>query len=50
MGEDMDNSKIFISSIASDAQTVARAHGFGLEIAEYCTAWNMDDAFTETDA
>ena len=46
----MDHSKIYISTIASDAVPVAQAHGFGLEIAEYCTAWNMDDAFPETDA
>ena len=28
---------------------MAREWGFGIEIAEYCTAWNMDDEFVETD-
>ena len=46
----MDSSRIYISTIAPDAVSVAQTHGFGLEIAEYCTAWNMDDAFPETDA
>lgn len=41
---------IYISTIAPDASEVAREYGFGLEIAEYCTAWNMDDKFAETDA
>lgn len=45
----MEN-RIYISTIAPDASEVAREYGFGLEIAEYCTAWNMDDKFAETDA
>ncbi len=42
--------KFYISTIAPDAAEVARKYGLGLEIAEYCTAWNMDDKFPETDA
>ena len=45
----MEKSKIYVSTIAPDAAPVAQAHGFGLEIAEYCTAWNMDDEFSVTD-
>ncbi len=41
--------RFYISTIAPDAAEVARSHGFGLEIEEYCTAWNMDDEFPETD-
>ena len=41
--------KIYISTIAPDAQSVAREYGFGLEIAEYCTAWNMDEEFDHVD-
>lgn len=40
---------VYISTIAADAAEVARAYGFGLEIAEYCTAWNMDEQFSQTD-
>ena len=43
----MNCSKIYISTIAPDAAAMAKAHGFGLEIAEYCTAWNMDEKFHE---
>ena len=43
-------SRFFISTIAPDAAEAARKHGLGLEIAEYCTAWNMDEQLPETDA
>ncbi|MBP3304799.1 MAG: sugar phosphate isomerase/epimerase [Oscillospiraceae bacterium] len=46
----MKKEKLFISTIAEDAVPVAREYGLGLEIAEYCTAWNMDDRFAQTDA
>ncbi len=39
----------YISTIAPDAAEVARKYGLGLEIAEYCTAWNIDEHFPETD-
>lgn len=42
--------KFYISTIAADAETVARQYGLGLELAEYCTAYNMDTHFAETDA
>ncbi len=42
--------KFYLSTIAPDAAEVARQYGLGLEIAEYCTAWNMDEEFTQTDA
>lgn len=41
---------IYLSTIAPDAAPAAREYGFGLEIAEYCTAWNMDEKFTGVDA
>lgn len=46
----MNAEKIYISTTASDAAQTARQWGFGIEIAEYCTAWNMDDEFEKTDA
>ena len=39
----MRKENIFLSTIAPDAAAVARQYGLGLEIAEFCTAWNMDD-------
>ncbi len=46
----MNRKQIYLSTIAQDAATVAREYGFGLEIAEYCTAWNMDEKFAGTDS
>lgn len=46
----MNRAYLYISTIDSNAAFVARKYGVGLEIAEYCTAWNMDDKFQETDA
>lgn len=46
----MRRENIYLSTIAADAAEVAKVYGFGLEIAEYCTAWNMDEQFPETDA
>lgn len=43
----MDKSKIYISTTASDAHDAAIQNGLGIEIAEYCTAWNMDEKFDE---
>ena len=44
----LDN-KWYISSIAPDAGASARKYGLGIEIAEYCTAWNMDEQFADVD-
>ena len=46
----MIKENIYLSTIAFDASEIARKYGLGIEIAEYCTAWNMDDEFTATDA
>ena len=46
----MRNDQIFLSTIDPDSQVTARQYGLGLEIAEYCTAWNMDEKYPETDA
>ena len=45
----MDRFRIYISTIASDAVHMAQKYGLGLEIAEYCTAWNMDEKFAGVD-
>lgn len=45
----MKPENIYLSTIALDAPQVARQYGFGLEIAEFCTAWNMDQQFAAVD-
>lgn len=46
----MNKKNVYISTTAPDASQLAVQYGLGIEIAEYCTAWNMDDEFTGTDA
>ena len=46
----MKRNSIYLSTIDPRAGTLAREFGLGVEIAEYCTAWNMDREFAETDA
>lgn len=41
--------QLHISTVADDAAAMARKYGVGLEIAEFCTAFNMDQYYTETD-
>ena len=44
----MDKSRLFISSIANDANLMCTKYDLGLEICEYCTADNMDLNYDET--
>lgn len=45
----MNQERIYLSTIGTDAAEMAAAYGLGLEIAEYCTAWNMDEYLEETE-
>ena len=45
----MKKENLYISTVASDAACMAKKYGANLEIAEYCTAWNMDEQFSEVD-
>ena len=45
----MKKETIYLSTIGSDAVRVAKEYGVNLEIAEYCTAWNMDEKFNCVD-
>lgn len=45
----MKKSNIYLSTIAPDSTQMARDYGIGLELAEFCTAWNMDERFTGVD-
>lgn len=41
--------ELYLSTIDENAHILAKNKGFGLEIAQFCTAWNMDERFPETD-
>lgn len=46
----LNRNQTFLSTIDPDAGQLARENGLGVEIAEFCTASNLDDRFSETDA
>lgn len=41
--------RFYLSTMDENAHIIAEKYGLGLEIAEFCTAWNMDEKFAETD-
>ena len=41
--------KFYLSTIDENAHLLAKKHGFGIEIAEFCTPWFLDTDFTEID-
>lgn len=43
----MEKQRIFLSTIDPEAGNLARSSGLGVEIAEFCTASNMDELFEE---
>lgn len=45
----MNKDKIYLSTIAPDSADVARVNGLGLELAQFCTASNIDNRFSQTD-
>lgn len=45
----MKRDQIYLSTIDASAPLLARRYGLGLEIAEFCTAWNMDEKFPEAE-
>ena len=45
----MNYNQIYLSTIGENVEKSAKKYGFGLEIAEYCSAYNMDENFAETD-
>ena len=46
----MKKESLYLSTIDEHAQDLALKNGLGLEIAEFSTAWNLDDEFEKTDA
>ena len=41
--------KLYLATIGADAPALAREHGLGLELDEFCTAANFDENFGEWD-
>lgn len=46
----MKREMLFLSTVDEKAHLLAKKYGLGLELAEYCTAWNLDEDFPKTDA
>ena len=46
----MERTQLYISTVAAGCDESARRHGLGLEIAEYCTAANLDSPTLEVSA
>lgn len=46
----MRREQLYLSTIAPDAFSQAAAYGIGIEIADFCTAWNMDEHFSAVDS
>ena len=47
---EINRNKLYLSTMDGNAYALARQYGLGLELVEYCTAWNLDEKFRETDA
>ena len=47
---EINRNKLYLSTIDANAYALASRYGLGLELAEYCTAWNLDEQLRETDA
>ena len=45
----MNCNQLYLSTIDPKAGALARKYGLGIEIADYCTAMNMDESFEATD-
>ncbi len=45
----MKREQLYLSTIDEKAHLLAKKYGLGLELAEFCTAWNLDEKREETD-
>lgn len=45
----MEGKNLYLSTIDPEAGDIARQYGLGVEIADFCTAWNMDEHLPETE-
>lgn len=46
----MKKTELYLSTTAADAFVAAKKWDLGIEIADFCTAWNMEEHYAETDA
>lgn len=42
--------RLYLSTVDENAAALAKAHGFGIELAQFCTAWNLDEKRHEVEA
>lgn len=45
----MKREQLYLSTIDDKAHVLAKKYGLGLELAEFCTAWNLEEQREETD-
>lgn len=45
----MNRDALYLSTIDDTAHTLAKKHGLGIEIAEFCTPWYLDTDFADID-
>lgn len=45
----MRKESLYLSTVDESAAELSRKYGLGLELAEFCTAWNLDDEFSVVD-
>lgn len=45
----MNRENLYLSTVDPNAHLLSKRFGLGLEIAEFCTAWNLDRDLTETE-
>lgn len=45
----MKRKQLYLSTIDENAHLLAEAHGFGIELAEFCTPWYLDTEFDRVD-
>lgn len=45
----MRKNELYISTIACDAAALAQKYGLGIELAQFCTAYNMDERFSDVE-
>lgn len=43
----MNRSRVYLATIDPNAHILAGEYGLGLELSEFCTAYNMDEKFHE---
>lgn len=45
----MNRERIYLATVDPNAHILAKAHGLGIELSEFCTAWFMDQRYAEVE-